>query len=85
MAGLGLPHYKGIKDHKVLRENEMEADIAATNMVSSKSVGINVLEKLAQIYANGNLDAPSHFASLGKIPLPIVTYRERIENLRLSN
>ena len=72
-------------DHKLLRENEMEADVAAANMVGSKSVGINVLEKLAQIYANGNLDAPSHLAFLGKYPLPVVTYRERIENLRLSN
>ncbi len=71
-----------VLDQRVIRENELEADRDATNLIGNKDVGISTLEKLARYYAAGNLDAPSHFAPLAKIQLPVVTFRERINNLR---
>lgn len=71
-----------VLDQRVIRENELEADKDAIDLIGNRYVGISTLEKLAKYYAGGNLDAPSHFAPLGKIPLPVVTFRERIDNLK---
>lgn len=78
----GIFYFGGEKVSKVMRENELEADRDAANLIGSIDVGISALEKLAQYYAAGNLGASSHFTLLAKLPLPIVTFRERINNLR---
>jgi Zn-dependent protease with chaperone function len=80
----GLFYLRGqhVLDQKVVRENELEADRDAVSWVGNREVGISTLEKLVRYYANGNLDSPSHFAPLGRLQLPVVTFRERINNLR---
>ena len=70
-----------VLDQKVIRENELQVDKEATDLINDRNIGVAVLEKLAKYYAGGNLDAPSHY-SRGRISLPVVSYRERIDNLR---
>ena len=68
---------------EITKEQEIQADIAAIKVTGNKEAAISCLKKLV----GGDLNAPSHFWEGLDVKVPVMTMRERIEeiNRRVSN
>lgn len=62
------------------REFEIEADLWASR-ICGKEVAVRTIKKLAGIFAENNLDMPTHFMKSVSGSIPIITFRDRIENI----
>ena len=65
----------------VIKNQEKEADLLAVQLTNDRPKAISALEKLARLYANGNLDAPSHVTFIENGAIPAITFRERIQTI----
>ena len=62
--------------------SELEADKYAVGLVGNSDLAYRTIAKLANRFANGDLDAPSHVVLLNKNPIPVLTFRERLDALQ---
>lgn len=66
--------------HAFNRQCELDADANVVALTGDRIGAMNTIRRLGEQYA-GSLDAPSHWITRGRLRIPVVTYRERINKL----
>lgn len=62
------------------RQSELAADSNAVSLTGDRAGGIETIRRLGETFG-GNVGAPSHWITRGKVNIPVVTYQERIDAL----
>ena len=65
------------------KQFEIEADAHALELTGDKQIAQSAIFKSAQKFANGDLNAPSHFTIRNGIRSNIITYQQRLNALKL--
>jgi Zn-dependent protease with chaperone function len=64
----------------ITKQQELQADVWAIFLTGNKTAAINCLKKLV----NNNLESPSHLWEVFDVKLPIMTMRERINDVLVT-
>lgn len=60
------------------RQSEIDADAHALRLIGSKPIAGRTIRKLADVVADSDLDAPTHYAFVNGMHVGVLTFRERL-------
>lgn len=66
------------------KDFEIDADFHAVKLINNRDIAVRTIEKLANIFAEGDLDKPTHIIIENNSVIPVVTFRDRLNALGLS-
>jgi len=64
-------------------ESEIEADTHALQLTGNRAIALKTIEKLVQEFADGDSNRPCHFVLMGKQMIPVLTFQQRLDVLRV--
>lgn len=66
---------------KFQKDFEIDADLHAVELINNRAIAVRTIEKLANIFAEGDLDKPTHVIIENNSVIPVVTFRDRLNAL----